>query len=178
MWKDGLIRLEQDHVRLLDREASQTVANLGREETQRQGRSSQETIVQPWGRILVLPQGIHIKLSLSSLENYNPQQVEEQQQNNNNHQIWTWTFSNLINPSFHIIPSPPKLSLQSFWPCPFHSLFISVLSSSLLHFPLYCSFYPHCSFPLYILNTADLFMYSFYWNKINVKVYFFQKHRY
>ena len=32
---------------------------------QRQGRNSQETIVQPWGRVLVPPQGIHITTSLS-----------------------------------------------------------------------------------------------------------------
>ena len=37
-----------------------TVANQGREGMQRQGRASQETIVQPWGRVLVPPQGIHI----------------------------------------------------------------------------------------------------------------------
>ena len=29
----------------------------------RQGRSGQETIVQPWGRVLVPPQGIHIRVS-------------------------------------------------------------------------------------------------------------------
>ena len=45
----------------------QTVANQGREGMQRQGKSSQETIVQPWGRVLVLPHGIHITVSLSSL---------------------------------------------------------------------------------------------------------------
>ena len=32
---------------------------------QRQGRSSQETIVQPWGRVLVPPQGIQTTTSLS-----------------------------------------------------------------------------------------------------------------
>ena len=33
---------------------------------QQQGRSSQETIVQSWGRILVPPQGIYITISLNS----------------------------------------------------------------------------------------------------------------
>ena len=45
----------------------QTVAKQGREEMQRQGRRSQETTVQPWGRVLVPPQGIHITISLSCL---------------------------------------------------------------------------------------------------------------
>ena len=44
-----------------------TVANPGREGMQRQGNGSQETILQAWGRVLVLPQGIHIPMSLSSL---------------------------------------------------------------------------------------------------------------
>ena len=35
----------------------QTVANQGKEGMQQQGRSSQEIIVQSWGRALVLPQG-------------------------------------------------------------------------------------------------------------------------
>jgi len=35
-----------------------TAANQGREGTQRQRRNSQETMVQPWGRVLVSPQGI------------------------------------------------------------------------------------------------------------------------
>ena len=46
----------------------QAFANQGREGMQRQGRGSQETIVQPWGRVLVPPQGIHITISLSSLQ--------------------------------------------------------------------------------------------------------------
>ena len=32
---------------------------------QRQGRNSLETIVPPWGRVLVPPQGLHIAVSLS-----------------------------------------------------------------------------------------------------------------
>ena len=43
----------------------QTVANQGREGRRRQGRNSQETIVQPWGRVLVPPWGIYITISLS-----------------------------------------------------------------------------------------------------------------
>ena len=50
---------------LSSKEQVQTVANQGREGTGRQGRSSQETIVQPWGRVLVPPQGIHITISLT-----------------------------------------------------------------------------------------------------------------
>ena len=50
----------------------QTVANQGREGMQRQRRSSQETRVQPWGRVLVPPQGIHISVSLSSSTELKP----------------------------------------------------------------------------------------------------------
>ena len=42
------------------------VANQGREGMQKQGRSSQESIVQTWGRVLVPPQGIQITILLSS----------------------------------------------------------------------------------------------------------------
>ena len=31
----------------------------------RQGRNSQETIVQPWGKVMIPPQGIHITIPLS-----------------------------------------------------------------------------------------------------------------
>ena len=44
----------------------QTVANQGREGIQVQGKGSQETIAQPWDRILVPPQWINITISLSS----------------------------------------------------------------------------------------------------------------
>ena len=44
----------------------QTVDNQGREGMQRSGRSSQETVAQPWGRVLVPPQGIHTTIPLSS----------------------------------------------------------------------------------------------------------------
>ena len=37
----------------------QTVANQRREGMQRQGRSNSETIVRPWGRVLVPSQGTH-----------------------------------------------------------------------------------------------------------------------
>ena len=43
----------------------QTAVNQGREGKWRQGRNSQETIVQPWGGVLVPPQGIYITISLS-----------------------------------------------------------------------------------------------------------------
>ena len=46
----------------------QTVATQGREGMQRQGRRSQDTTVQPWGRALVPPQGIHVTISLSCFE--------------------------------------------------------------------------------------------------------------
>ena len=39
---------------------------------QDQGRNSPETIVQPWGRIMLLPQGIQLTMSLSSAWNKNP----------------------------------------------------------------------------------------------------------
>ena len=54
-----------------------TVANQEREGMQRQERNSQETIVQPWDRVQVLPQKIHIKISLNSSQNQNPQQMED-----------------------------------------------------------------------------------------------------
>ena len=44
------------------------VATQGREGMQRQGKSSQETIVKHSDRVLVPPQGIHVKLFLSSLQ--------------------------------------------------------------------------------------------------------------
>ena len=50
----------------------QIVANHGREGIQRQGWSSQETILQPWGRVLTPLQGMHIALSLSSSAELKP----------------------------------------------------------------------------------------------------------
>ena len=49
-----------------------TVDNQGREGMQKQGRSSQETIVQPGGRVLVPPQGIRLTISLSSFTELKP----------------------------------------------------------------------------------------------------------
>ena len=45
-----------------------TLANSGKEGMLTQGKGSQEITVQPWGRVLVPPQGIHIAVSLSSIE--------------------------------------------------------------------------------------------------------------
>ena len=42
--------------------------NKGREGMQRQGWRSQETVVQSWVRALVPPQGMHITISLNSLQ--------------------------------------------------------------------------------------------------------------
>ena len=50
------------------RDQEQTFPNQGREGMQRQGRSSKETIVQPWGRVLVLPLGKHITIWLNSFQ--------------------------------------------------------------------------------------------------------------
>ena len=50
---------------LLGLEAFQTVANQGRGGMQRQGRSSQETIVQPWSKVLVQHQGTYHNTLLS-----------------------------------------------------------------------------------------------------------------
>ena len=44
----------------------QTAANQRREGTQEEGRSSEETVVQSWGRVLVPAQGIYLIISLSS----------------------------------------------------------------------------------------------------------------
>ena len=49
-----------------------TVANQGKEGIQTQGRGNQETIVQPWGRVLAPPQGLHITISLSSSTELKP----------------------------------------------------------------------------------------------------------
>ena len=49
-----------------------TIVNQGREGMWRQGRNSQEKIVQSWDRILVLPQRIHIRIFLSSSEELKP----------------------------------------------------------------------------------------------------------
>ena len=43
---------------------TQKIANQRREGMQKHGKNSQETTVQPWGRILVLPQGIHVTVFL------------------------------------------------------------------------------------------------------------------
>ena len=53
-------------------ELQRAAANNGREGMQRSRRSSQETIVQPWGRVLVPPQGIYITISLSSSTELKP----------------------------------------------------------------------------------------------------------
>ena len=50
------------------RAEKQTAANLGREGLQRQGRSSQEMTVQPWGRVLVPHQGIHLSFKTQQME--------------------------------------------------------------------------------------------------------------
>ena len=51
--------------------------NKGREGMQRQGRRSQETIVQSWVRALVPPQGMHLTISLSSLQDWHPEGMED-----------------------------------------------------------------------------------------------------
>ena len=51
--------------------------NQGRQRVQRHGRSSQEATVQPRGRGLVPPQGIHGAVVLSSFRNENPKQMED-----------------------------------------------------------------------------------------------------
>ena len=57
------IETDQDPEGLLGMEAFQMVASQRKEGMQRRGRSSLETIVQPWGRILVPPQGISVQFS-------------------------------------------------------------------------------------------------------------------
>ena len=49
-----------------------SVANQGRKEMQRQGRNSQVTIVQPWGKVLAPHQGIYLKISLNCVEILKP----------------------------------------------------------------------------------------------------------
>ena len=52
-------RLQLPWLSLRSKGQVQTLANQGREEIERQGRNSQETMVQPRGRVLVPTQGIH-----------------------------------------------------------------------------------------------------------------------
>ena len=54
---------------LSSKEQVQTLANQEREGMQRPRRSSQETIMQPWGRAMVPVQGIYITISLSPSAN-------------------------------------------------------------------------------------------------------------
>ena len=63
---------DQDAVGVLGMQAFETVANQGRQGMQRQGRSSQETTVWPQGSVLVPPEGIHVIISLRTLQNCNP----------------------------------------------------------------------------------------------------------
>ena len=53
----------------------QEVAHQGREGIQRQGRNSQGTIVQAWGRVLVPQEGIYVTIALSSLAELKPHQM-------------------------------------------------------------------------------------------------------
>ena len=50
---------------LISKGQIQLVASLGREGMKRQRRGSQETIMQPWGRVLL--QRIHVIMSLNSI---------------------------------------------------------------------------------------------------------------
>ena len=60
--------------------SAQTAVNQGREGMQRPGRSSQETIVKPYCRVLVLLQGIYITISLSSSAELKPPTKENQEE--------------------------------------------------------------------------------------------------
>ena len=51
---------------LSSKEQIQKVANQGREGMKKERKSSHETIVHPWSRVLVPPQGIYMTTSLSS----------------------------------------------------------------------------------------------------------------
>ena len=53
-----------------------TVATQGMKRIQRQGRGSQETIADLWGRVLAPPQGTHT-ISLSSSSEIKPQKMED-----------------------------------------------------------------------------------------------------
>ena len=65
LWLQGIGFIQLPWPSLSSKGQVQTDANQGKEGMQRQGRGSQETIVQSWGRVLVPPQGIHILISLS-----------------------------------------------------------------------------------------------------------------
>ena len=91
----------------------QTVANQGREGMQRQGKSSQETIVQPWVRVLVPPQGIHITISLSSSHIY---------------PFANWRTFWLL-PSFGRTKTPNKWKMLTTWWSTLHSREVSLITS-------------------------------------------------
>ena len=67
---------EQDPVRPLGMKTFQTVANQERKGMQRKVRRSLETIMQPQGRVLLLPEGIHITMPLSSFTEVNIQEIK------------------------------------------------------------------------------------------------------
>ena len=84
----------------------QTAANQRREGVQRQGRNSQETTVQPWDRILVQSQGIHITISLSSSAELKPPPMEDVPERSSQ-------FDNLEK----FIRRPPEARLKECRPC-------------------------------------------------------------
>ena len=79
-------------------EFQRAVANQGREGMQRPGRSPQEEIVQPWGRVLVPPEGIYrtISVSLSAelkqtpnkWKNYLMKPLHSGKEEDHQHQSW------------------------------------------------------------------------------------------
>ena len=56
----------------------QIVPNQGSEGMQREGRSSQGSILQPWCRLLVLPQEIHLAIFFEHSAKLKPQQMEDE----------------------------------------------------------------------------------------------------
>ena len=132
----------------------------GSEGMQKQGRSSQEIIVQPWGRVLVPPQGIYIKISLSSsAATKAPTQVE-----GNNFRLGTRflehhpvtsqptkqkkvTHPADLIPNFAYKTSPQKPSgilgfLSISHPL---SLLVPAINLSLLQTPTFQFVWPHCA---------------------------------
>ena len=135
----------------------QTVANE-EGEIQKQGRSSQETTVQPWGRVLVSPQGIHITISLSSSVGTKAPPRWRMATSG-----WAQipgallTHHQPIRRKSHTLqPSPPILPIKTFPPKPSGSLGFwgtshpfsllgPAITLSMLQTPIFRFVWPHCA---------------------------------
>ena len=87
---------------------------------QKQGRGSQETIVQPWGRVLVPPQFSSVQSSRSVSNSLQPHGLHAAHQGSlsitNSQSLLKLTSIESVMPSNHLILCPPLLLLPSIFP--------------------------------------------------------------